>query len=253
MRRLCGDDAARIKLRYDGGMIKCDKDLLLLMMGGGYLRDEDNSSKKIFIGNKQICENPNTLQLGWNTVIIAEFTEGNFTLGKVAVLIDGVEFAIDKIDGYSQIVTRSVGSCTFVCIKQANKYIIAHLDVDYLNQALRLIIEKLGGANGEVCFCSCVDDNDETQFKDALAQHVNVMHHFSRSKAPSSRSKAPCCLNHMEIGISAETDGTVKLFGDMVRFSIPTYEAPCRLIEENFDNINLARINRQKQDILDMG
>lgn len=245
MRRLCGAGAARINLRYDSGMIKCRKDLLLLMLGGAYLRDEGNSSEKIFIDSKQICEKPNTLQLGWNTVVTAEFTEGTFTLSSAVAFNEGVELSIDKFNGYSQIVTRSVGSCTFVCVKQNNMYIIAHLDVDYLDKALQAIIEMLGGAVGEVCFCSCVDGNIENQFKGSLAQHVIDMRHFSRSVAPD-------CLNHMEIGISAEEDGTIKLFGDVVRFKGPANEAHCRLIEENFDNIILDRINRQGQDILDM-
>lgn len=246
MRRLCGDDATSINLRYDGEMIKCRKDLLLLMMGGGYLSDDGKSNKTIFIDSKQICENPNTLQLGWNTVITAEFTKGTFMLSNAVVLNAGVELSVDKFDSYSQIVTRSVGSCTFVCVKQNNRYIIAHLDVAYLNQALQIIIEKLGDANGEVCFCSCVDGVGENNFKNELARHVNIMRHFSRSKAPN-------CLNHIEIGISAEKDNAIKLFGDVVRFKGPTNEAPCRLIEENFGNVDIARINRKGQDILNMG
>lgn len=227
MRRLCGDDAARINLRYDRGMINCRKELLLLMMSGGYLSDDGNSSRTIFVDNKQICENPNTLQLGWNTVIIAEFANGTFTLSNAAVLSEGVKLSVDKLNGYSQIVTRSVGSCTFVCVKQNNKYIIAHLDLNCLNQALQIIIEQLGGANGELCFCSCVDAEIENQFKDRLARHVTDMRHFSRSVAPD-------CFSHMEIGISVENNNTIKLFGDVVRFAGTTNEVPCMLIEENF-------------------
>lgn len=233
MKRLCGDDAANIGLKYEGGMIKCRKDLLLLMLGGGYLQDNGRSNKTIFIDNQQICSNPKTLQLGWNSVVTAELSEGTFTIKNVVLLNEGVGLFVYDNHGYSQIVTHSVGSCTFVCVKQNNKYIIAHLDAkeDYLNQALQIIIAKLEGEKGDVCFCSCVDGDAENCFKDSLVQHVIKMRHFSRLTAPG-------CLNHMEIGISAEEDGMVKLFGDIVKLGDfatakgDIFIAPCLLVEE---------------------
>lgn len=225
MLRLCGDGATRINLRYDGDKIKSNKDLLLLMMGG-YSEDNGNS-EMIFTDSRKICENPKTLQLGWNTVVTVELTEGTFTLCGTAVLNEGAAFSVNTFDGYRQIVTRSVGSCTFVCVRQKDKFILAHLDLDYLFQALQIIAGKLDGTKGEVCFCSCVNGDIENRFKEELARHVSFMYHFSRMKAPA-------CLNHMEIGICAEPDGSVKLFGDAFKLAGSAKEAPCRLIYEDF-------------------
>lgn len=179
------------------------------------------------VGNKQLSDE-SIYQLGWDTLIRAKINRGHFEITDIFSLRYTGDAQHNIALNVTQIVTRSVSTCTVLVLKYNSEIWFAHLDSCYLDEAISVLRDDLHLDSGHVGdrqiflsrantsaaerFYNQVTDMFPSSFNTVIIRDTDLE---SFENVEKKEFDSRNILLHNEIGIYLDNAGLPQLFGDV--------------------------------------